>query len=472
MQTSKSFRAYELGQTLLLPPDLNDWLPEGHLARFVAETMATLDLSAFFASYEDGRGMSAYHPQMMLSVLVYGYCTGVRSSRKLAAACQENVAFRYLSGNSMPSHESFASFRRRHLGAMHDLFVRVFELCREAGLVRLGHVGIDGSKFKANASKHKAVSWGRIEERQKHYREIAEELTQRAENADAQEDAEHGSDNDGSCLPDELKRAEGRLTRLQEAKQALEARARQKAEEERERVEHRLEDIAHKEEQTGRKHPGRKPALPDPDKAEPEVKDQYNFTDPDSRIMLDGATKGFTYAFNAQIGVDGESGVIVGTYLSDHPNDKNELIPAIEAITANTDGATPEKISADNGYFSEAVLGDSRVAGLDLYIPPTGARRKTGGPDGAEGDGDHLPPDANLSHAETMRRKLQTPEGRDVYKMRKAIAEAPFGIIKSVMGFRAFSVRGRGRVDGEWDLVTAAYNLRKLFGARKAVVTA
>ncbi|MFW5858787.1 MAG: hypothetical protein ACOCYP_02080, partial [Planctomycetota bacterium] len=190
-----------------------------------------------------------------------------------------------------------------------------------------------------------------------------------------------------------------------------------------------------KGEQTGRKHPGRKPALPDPDQAEPEDKDQYNFTDPDSRIMLDGATKGFTYAINAQIGVDVESGVIVGTYLTDHPNDKSELIPAIEAITTNTGGATPEKISADNGYFSEAVLGDSRVVGLDLYIPPSGARRKTVGPDGAESDGSHLPPDDNLSHAQTMRRKLQTPEGKDVYKMRKAIAEAPFGIIKSVSNY-------------------------------------
>lgn len=472
MQTRKSFRAYDLGQTLLLPPDMNDWLPEGHLARFVAETIALLDLGAFFSSYEDGRGLSAYHPQMMLSVLVYGYCTGVRSSRKLAVACQENVAFRYLSGNSMPSHQSFASFRRRHLGAMHDLFVRVFELCREAGLVKLGHVGIDGSKFKANASKHKAVSWGRLEERQKHYREIAEKLTQQAESADADDDSKHGEHHDGSCLPDELKRAEGRLARLEKAKAALEARARHKAEEERDRVVQRLEDIARKEEETGRKHPGRKPTLPDPDSAHPEDKDQYNFTDPDSRIMLDGATKGFTYAFNAQIGADGASGVIVGTYLTDHPNDKNELIPAIQAITANTGGAMPEKISADNGYFSDAVLGDTRVAHLDVYIPPTGARKKTDGPDGAEGDGDHLPPDADLTPTERMRRKLQTPEGRDVYKMRKAIAEAPFGIIKSIMGFRAFSMRGRGKADGEWDLVTACYNLRKLFGARKTTMTA
>ena len=472
MQTSKSFRAYDLGQTLLLPPDMNDWLPEGHLARFVAETISTLDLSAFFASYSDGRGLSAYHPQMMLSVLVYGYCTGTRSSRKLATACQENVAFRFLSGNSFPSHNSIASFRRRHLAAMEDFFAQVFELCCEAGLVQLGHVAIDGSKFKADASKHKAVSWGRLDERRAHYEGVAKDLLRQAEAVDAAEDDEHGEDNDGSGLPNDLKRTKGRLAKLKEAKKALEDRARKKAEEEREHVEHRLEDIARREAENGQKHRGRKPTPPDPAAATPVDKDQYNFTDPDARIMRNGATKGFEYAYNAQIGVDGESGIILGTHLTDHPNDKRELIPTIEAIRTNTNGMSPEKVSADNGYYSENTLKDSRVRDIDLYIPPSKKRSKKAGNEQAEGGGDHLPPDDDHSLAATMRRKLQTTKGKDVYRMRKAIAESPFGIIKSVMGFRAFSMRGKDKVAGEWSLVTGCFNLRKLIKTKQAAMTA
>jgi len=474
MHTNKSFRAYDLGQSLLLPPDMNDWLPSDHLARFVADAMNMLNLDPFYAAYQDGRGLSAYHPQMMLSVLVYGYCTGVRSSRKLALACQENVAFRYLSGNSMPSHQAFANFRRRHLQAMHTLFVQIFDLCNEAGMVTLGHVSIDGSKIKADASKHKAVSWGRIAERQAHYRQIAESLTEQAETADAREDDQHGDDNDhtGSGLPAELQRAAGRLARLKKAQQALEERARRKAEQDCDHVDQRLKERAQQEAETGRKQRGRKPARPDPENAQPAEKDQYNFTDPDARIMLDGATKSFLYAYNAQICVDGANGVIVGTYLTDHANDKNELIPALAALHKNTDGKSPHKISADNGYYSKTVLGDSRLKDYNLYIPPNRAHRKIPVPDTADGDEHHHPPATQLTPSETMRHKLNTAEGKDVYKMRKAIAEAPFGIIKSVMGFRAFSLRGKAQVDGEWNLVTAAYNLRKLFTAGKRLTGA
>lgn len=472
MQTSKAFRPYELGQTLLLPPDLNDWLPENHLARFVADTIASVDLSAFFADYADGRGLAAYHPQMMLSVLVYGYCTGVHSSRKLAIACQENVAFRYLSGNALPRHTTLANFRRRHLAAMHSLFVEVFELCRESGLVSLGHVGIDGSKFKANASKHKAVSWGRLEEREQHYRELAEALTKTAERHDAAEDAQHGVDGDGTCLPEELKRAEGRRARLAEAKAALRERARRRCEEEREKKQRRLDEIAEQEQETGGKFRGKLPSLPNIEDATPKDTDQYNFTDPDSRIMLDGASKGFTTAYNAQIAVDSASGVIVGSHLSDNPNDKNQLIPTLEDVATLNDGQLPEKVSADNGYYSDAVLTDERIAGIDLYIPPNKPGKKATMPEAAEGGGDHLPPEKPLTPSQIMRQKLQSKEGKDVYKMRKAIAEAPFGIIKSAMGFRGFSLRGRGQVAGEWNLVTAAYNLRKLFRNRRGPVTA
>lgn len=463
MQTTKAFRDYELGQTLLLPPDLNDWLSEDHLARFVGEVVSSLDLSDVFSSYVDGRGGAAYHPRMMLSVLIYGYCTGTFSSRKLAQACQENVAFRYLSANAMPRHSALADFRRRHLAAMESLFIEVFELCREAGLVSLGHVSVDGSKFKANASKHKAVSWGRIEEREQHYRDIAGDLLNRAEATDAAEDDQHGSDHDGGDLPDDLRRAEGRLARLAEAKRALQERAHQRAEEERQRTQAKLDRIAEEEQASGKKRPGRKPQPCDPATATPRDKDQYNFTDPDARGMLDGATKSFVYAFNAQIAVDADHGVIVGTYLTDHANDKNELIPALEAVAQRNDGALPTMVSADNGYFSEDVITDPRLASVDLYVPPNGSRRKTTTPDVAESAGQHPPPHEPRTPAQAMRDKLQTQEGKDVYKMRKAIAEGPFGIIKSAMGFRRFSHRGKGRVQGEWNLVAACYNLRKLF---------
>jgi transposase len=470
MQTNKAFRPYEPGQTLLLPPDLNEWLPEDHMARFVGEVVGSLDLSPFFASYTDGRGAAAYHPRMMLSVLVYGYCTGVFSSRKLAQCCLENVAFRYLSGNAMPRHSALADFRRRHLPAMESLFVEVFELCRESGLISLGHVSVDGSKIKANASKHKAVSWGRLEEREEHYREIVKELLKQAESTDSAEDEEHGPDGDGGCLPEELRRAEGRLERLAKAKQALKDRARKKAEEEREKKHRKLDAISEKERETGQKHRGRRPTVPDPEAASPEKKDQYNFTDPDARIMMDGATKSFIYAYNGQIAVDADHGVIVGTYITDHANDKNELVPAIEAVAKRNAGRLPTKVSADNGYFSEDAITDQRLADVDLFVPPTGSRRKKAVPDPAEDGGDHPPPDKPPTPAQAMRQKLQTPEGKDVYKMRKAIAEGPFGIIKAAMGFRSFSHRGRRRVQGEWNLVTACYNLRKLFKASLSTV--
>ncbi|TVR10724.1 MAG: IS1182 family transposase [Planctomycetota bacterium] len=470
MQTNKAFRSYDLGQTLLLPPDLNDWLPEDHLARFVADTLASIDLSAFLADYEDGRGLAAYHPQMMLSVLVYGYCTGVRSSRKLATACQEHVAFRFLSANAMPRHTTFANFRRRHFAAMESLFVEIFQLCREAGLVHLGHVAIDGSKFQANAGRHRAVSWERLEERERYYRTMSKELMEQAELQDATEDGEWGEDGDGSCLPAGLKRAQDRLARLAEAKAALKARARERCTQEREKKQKRLDEIAEQERQTGKKFCGRRPSLPDPEQAEPKNTDQYSFSDPDARLMPDGATKSFAFAYNAQIAADGSSGVIVGTVLTHHANDRHQLIPTLENLASLNHGKLPQIVSADNGYYKEDLLTDKRLDGVDLYIPPNKPGKKSPMPNPAEGGGDHLPPDKPRSPSETMRQKLQTPKGKDVYKMRKAYAEPVFGIIKAAMGFRTFSLRGRAKVAGEWGLVTAAYNLRKLFRNQGSMV--
>ena len=221
MSSGKQFRAYDLDQTLLLPPNLNDWLPADHMARFIADIVKEIDLTAFFSSYSDPRGAAAYHPRMMLSVLIYGYCTGTFSSRKLALACQENVAFRFLSGNTSPRHSALGAFRRRHLDAMTSLFAHVFALCRESGLVSLGHVSIDGSKFKANASKHKAVSWGRLDEREAYYKTRAKDLLNQAEAVDAAEEEHHDPDDNGHGLPEELRRAEGRLQRIREAREAL-----------------------------------------------------------------------------------------------------------------------------------------------------------------------------------------------------------------------------------------------------------
>ena len=457
-----------VNQTLLFPPSLHDWLPAGHLARFLVDVVSALDLSSIYKSYEekDGRGQAAYAPEMMIRLLLYGYATGVYSSRKIQRRTYEEVAFRYLSGDQHPDHATIAEFRKRHLDALSGLFTQALLLCAEAGLVKLGHVAIDGTKIKANASKHKAMSYKRMNESEARLKQEIDGLLAGAEKIDAAEDAQLGKDRQGDELPDELQRRESRLKKIQEAKAALEKAAREQAEQERSETEQKLAEREEEEQRTGRKKRGRKPKLPDPEQARPDDTAQRNFVDPESRIMPDGGNKGsFVQGYNAQIAVDSESQVIVAAEVTQETNDKKQLLPMIAQIVTNLD-QKPEKISADTGYFSEANVTDESVKDVDLYVATD--RDKHGSSEAASCE----PPPLGASPEQTMRSKLRTESGRAVYKMRKAIVEPVFGQIKELRGFRRFSLRGKQNVRREWRLVCAVSNLLKLFRSGWALETA
>jgi hypothetical protein len=369
------------------------------------------------------------------------------------------VAFRYLSGDQHPDHATIAEFRKRHLDALSDLFTQALLLCWEAGLVKLGHVAIDGTKIKANASKHKAMSYKRMNETEARLKQEIDALLAAAEKTDAEEDAQHGKDVRGDELPVELQRRESRLQKIGEAKAALEQEAKEKAVRQRAETEQKLAEREEEERRTGKKKRGRKPEAHDPEQAKPEDTAQRNFVDPESRIMPDGANKGsFVQGYNAQIAVDSASQVIVAAEVTQETNDKKQLVPMIAQMAANLE-QKPEKVSADTGYFSEANVTDESVKDVDLYVA-TGRDQHNGVVETSSN-----PPPSDASPKEAMRHKLRTATGRAVYKMRKAIVEPVFGQIKEQRGFRRFSLRGQQNVRREWRLVCAVSNLLKLFRA-------
>jgi transposase len=464
---SKTFRSYTLNQRLLLPPDLREWLPEGHLALFVSDVVDALDLSAIFAVYEqgDGRGQPPYDPALMVKLLVYGYCTGKPSSRQIEQATYEEVPYRVLAADQHPDHASIADFRKRHLAALANLFVQVLRLCQAAGLVKLGHVALDGTKVKANASKHKAMSYGRMAGAEQKLEEEVQALLAQAGAVDRAEDARYGKSQRGDELPAELARRESRLRKIREAKAALEQEARVQAEAAAAAAHAKIAERQRYEAETGQKAKGRAPTVPDPAQARPAAKAQRNFTDPESRIMKDGATKAFEQAYNAQVAVDSQAQVIVAAAVTQEANDKQQLVPMLGAVQDNV-GQLPEKASADTGFFSEANLTAKAVAGVDLYVPPE--RPSPPAPDAV------APAAASLegSVREQMRHKLRTPEGQAVYRMRKAIVEPVFGQIKEGRGFRRFLFRGLAQVAAEWTLICLTHNLLKLFRGRTGLLAA
>ena len=429
------FEPYEPDQTLLFPPSLDDWLPEGHLARFISETVDQLELKAFFAKYkerEDGRGRIAYHPQMMLKVLFYSYCEGIFSSRKIAKGIESLVALRYLAAGNQPSHRTIARFRLEHIDHFERLFVEVVRIATRAGLVKMGTLAIDGSKVKANASKHKAMSYGRMKDEERRLREQIRRITKLAQGIDENEDAEFGPDFRGDELPEELRRRNDRIEAIRRAKKQLEAE--QAAEDEAsERGKHRK--------QTGR---GSKLKRPN---GVPRDKKQANFADPDSRIMGDRKT-GFVQGYNAQIAVDGEEQIVVAAGVTQCAADNSQLVPMTRAARANA-RKKPRRVLADAGYKSEENFRTLEKMGIDTHVAlgkgEDGERYTRAGP-----------------ATERMHRKRRTKKGRTIYKRRKAIVEAPFGWIKSVMGFRSFSMRGLHKTSGEWNLVCLALNLRRM----------
>jgi transposase len=458
----KSYRSDDLNQSLLLPPSLHDWLPEKHLARFLVGVVDALDLSAIYASYEagDGRGQSAYAPPMMVRVLLYGCATGTFSSRKIEAKTFEDVAFRFLSADAHPDHCTFADFRTRHLEALAGLFTQALQLCQKAGLVKLGHVAIDGSKLQGNASKHKAMSYGRMSEAEKKLKDEIDALLKRAAEVDAAEDAKYGKGNSGDDLPAELARRESRLAKLQAAKAELEAEARQQAEEKKAEVEARIAERHEQEKRSGKKMRGAEPKKPDPETATPDAAAQRGFTDPESRIMPDGANKGaFVQGYNTQIAVDSAAQVIVAVDVTQQANDKGQLAPMVEQTERNV-GARPQAVSADTGYWSPAQVEKIQGLGIDLLVA-TGKEKH--GETSPPVEGEPAQAGNEKSLREGMKRKLASPAGRDVYRMRKAIVEPVFGQIKEWRGFRRFSLRGLEKVRGEWKPVCLTHNLLKLF---------
>jgi hypothetical protein len=402
---------------------------------------------------------------MMVTLLLYAYCTGKPSSRRIERATYEEVPYRVVAGDQHPDHDSIAAFRQRHLRALAGLFVQVLQLCEAAGLVKLGHVALDGTKIKANASKHKAMSYARMCAKEQELEAEVARLLDQAQQVDAAEDAEYGKGRRGDELPAELARRETRLRKIREAKSALEAEARARAEQAATQAREKLAERARREAETGKKMGGRPPQVPDPEQAQPAPTAQRNFTDPESRIMKDGATKGFEQAYNAQAAVDSTAQIIVAAAVTQEANDKQQLRPMLAKVKANC-GRLPAKASADAGYFNTAHLTDETLRTVDLYVPPDRQ------PHGAAAQPLAAPPAADARVVDQMRQKLQTAAGQAVYKWRKAIVEPVFGQNKEVRGFRRFSLRGLAKVAAEWDLIALTHNLLKLWRAQPCPLAA
>lgn len=453
----KKFREYQPEQGLLLPASLEDWLPEGHLGRFVSEVVEQLNLGEIYAGYEeDGRGQAAYHPLLMVKVLFYGYATGRYSSRKLERASYEEVPMRYLAGNQHPDHDTLASFRRRHLAALGRLFGQILGMCQRAGLVGLGQVAVDGTKVRANASRQQTRSYGQMKEEEQRLERHIREWLEQAEQVDAQEDAQYGVLR-GDELPPELATQKKRLETIRRLKAEMEQEAREQAERERAEIEQRRQERQRREQQAGRRFGGREPQVPDPAQVQPRAQAQRNLTDPESRIMKDGATGSFQQCYNAQAAVDERRQVIVAADVTAQEYDRRQLAPLVEQIEQHL-GRKPEQVSADSGYFSSQHLASPVLAGVDLYVPPEPERRR---PLGAAARRWDRRPEVT----DAMRQKLATEEGRRRYRRRQTIVEPVFGTIKQGRAFRQFLLRGLALVRGEWTLACTAHNLLKLYAA-------
>ena len=429
---SKTYRPYDPNQQLLLPAALREWLPDDHLAYFISDVVDQLELSGITARYErESRGGPPYHPRMMVKVLVYGYCVGVASSRRIAQRLHEDIAFRVLAANNTPDFRTISDFRKDNLDALSGLFLQVLALCRQAGLVKLGHVALDGTKVRANASRHKAMSYGRMKEKEAQLAAEVAELLRRAQEVDDDEDRRYGQGKRGDELPQELAFREGRLEKIREAMAALEAEAQAAAEQ---------------AEAAGKDHSG-----------VPEDKAQRNFTDAESRIMPAPGGRDFLQAYNCQAVVDSGHQVIVAAQATNQTSDKQQAVVMVEEAIDNV-GAVPEEVSADAGYYSaQAVEGLYRLC-VDPFVAPERTRHGTVVPPAPRG---RIP--SHLSTKDRMRRKLQTKRGRQRYALRMQTVEPVFGQIKQGRGFRQFLLRGLEKVSGEWSLICTGHNLLKLF---------
>jgi transposase len=427
---TKTYRPYCPDQLFLLPPSLQDWLPENHLSYFVSDVVDQLDLSEIESYYEkEDRGQPPYHPRMMTKVLVYAYCVGVFSSRKIQKRLVEDVAFRVLAAGNQPDFRTVSDFRKIHHKALEGLFQQVLRLALAAGAIKLGRVALDGTKVKAKASKHKAMSYARMKEDERSLREEVRRLLAQAKAADDEEDARYGKDKSGDQLPEELARRETRLKRIREAKRALEQRAREEAEEEGKSKEEAKE-------------------------AKPEEKAQYNFSDPESRIMK--GSDGFVQAYNAQAAVESTTQLIVAQAVTQEANDKQQVAPMVATIEQQA-GQKPEQLLTDSGYCSEKNLEHLENQGIDAYVATE--RHKHGEQKACK----RGPLPTGSTRVDRMRRKVQTKTGAAIYAARKSIVEPVFGQIKQARGFRQFLLRGIEKVRAEWAMVCMTHNILKIY---------
>jgi transposase len=425
---------------------MDEWLPERHLARFVVGVVDELDLSEIISYHvrKDGRGKAAYHPAMLVRLLLYGYAVGMRSSRKIEKATYENIAFRYLAADQHPDHTVLADFRKTHLEELSKIFVTTLQLCQKAGLVKLGQIAIDGTKVLANASRQESKTYERLSEKEALLDAEVKRLLQEAAAVDAQEDRELGKDKQSDELPEALATAERRLEKIRAAKEELEREAKQKAEQAaREQAEQNGK--AHDEAQRKRWQRA-KPGVPD-------AKTQGNLTDPESRLMVDGANKTYVQAYNAQVAAAGVPQIIVAQTVTQAANDRQQLTPMVQQVEQNV--GRPELTVADSGYWSEYEVAGLQTAGWDVLVPPDRGKKK---------DQDELPKNAPQGPAaQQMRERLAQEEEQKRYRKRSGMVEPVFGLIKEILGYRRFLLRGLKKVQGEWSLICASFNLRKLF---------
>jgi len=451
----KRFRECSLDQPYLMAPSLQDWLPEDHLARFIGEVAETLDLALIYREYErkDGRGLAAYHPLMLTRLLLYGYAIGRTSSRRIEQATHDDVAFRYLAADQHPDHDTIAHFRRQHLDALSKLFVDVLRLCQRAGLIKLGHVAIDGTKVKANASKHHSQRYQKLSEEEERLRHLVEGLLAEAERVDQEEDLRYGKGQSEHSLPPELATSAARLERIRQAKRELEEEAKQQAE------------AAAKQAQPHKRRVGR-PNKSDPPAELEEAQRRvlyrratrarqravtptrhYNFTDPDSRMMWDNGVKTTVQSYNAQLAVDHAAQIIVAADVTQQVNDHDQLVPMVEQIREAT-GESPVCVMADTGYWHTAQILDPRVRDVDVLVPPDSRQQRR---------------KYSSELAQTMRKKLEQAASKASYALRQSTVEPVIAHLKEGRGFRRFQLRGLLKVQSEWKLICLTHNLLKLF---------
>ena len=450
---AEEFRPLNRETPMLLPPSIQEWLPEQHLARFVVDLVEQLDLGEITSRYGGSGGKRAYHPAMLVALLFYGYATGVFSSRKLEQATHDSVAFRYITGDEHPDHATIASFRKRFLAELQGLFKQILVLAVTLGVMRLGRVSLDGTKVQGNASKHKAMSWGHANKLERQLEGEVQRLLELAQRAD-QEGEQAPQELD---IPEELQRREERLAAIREAKEKIKERAQERHAAEQAEYEAKLKRRQEREAATGKKLGGRPPNKP---KAGPKEKDQVNFTDEESRIMP-GADGEFIQGYNAQAVVEQDSHMVVAKHVSQATNDKQEMEPALNELDKVADElGKPEVLVADAGYHSKENVERCVEQDIEAYI--AGSRERHNQP---LEERLKVPPEcpADADAVTAMKQRLQTAEGKAIYSKRKSTVETVFGVIKEVLGFRRFHLRGLRGAQGEWTLVCTAWNLKRLY---------